>query len=67
MPSVFLRLSRATGKGILATEEEERVVTEGDVILIPAGEKHWHGATSDSEFSHIYVHKLGNVMTQLVD
>jgi quercetin dioxygenase-like cupin family protein len=55
------------GKGIVATEEEERVVTEDDVVLIPAGEKHWHGATTDSEFSHIYVTKAGSALTQLED
>ena len=43
------------GNGIVATEEEERFVTVGDVILFPAGEKHWHGATEESEFSHIYI------------
>ena len=41
------------GKGIVATEREEVVVTEGDTVLIPQGEKHWHGATPDSEFDHI--------------
>ncbi len=48
------------GKGIVATEQGESVVTVGDIILIPAGEKHWHGATQDSEFSHIYVVTAGN-------
>jgi quercetin dioxygenase-like cupin family protein len=52
------------GKGIVATEEEEKVVTEGDIILFPAGEKHWHGAAPDSEFSHLYLMKEGK-MTQL--
>lgn len=41
------------GKGIVATETEEVIVSEGDTALIPAGEKHWHGATQDSEFAHI--------------
>ena len=41
------------GTGIVATEDEERVVTVGEIIHIPAGEKHWHGATKDSAFSHI--------------
>jgi len=36
------------GKGIVATDNEEVVVNEGDVIIIPAGEKHWHGATEDA-------------------
>ncbi len=43
------------GKGIVATEKEEQTVVPGDVIFIAAGEKHWHGATKDSTFSHIYV------------
>jgi len=47
------------GRGIVATEEEERFVTNGDIVFIPAGEKHWHGATEGSEFSHIYVLKSG--------
>jgi quercetin dioxygenase-like cupin family protein len=41
------------GKGIVATEKEEFTVTPGTLILIPAGEKHWHGATKDSAFAHI--------------
>lgn len=53
------------GKGIVATEKEEKVVAVGDVILIPAGEKHWHGATDDSAFSHIFVTRLGSALTQL--
>ena len=53
------------GKGVVATEKEERVVTVGEVVLFPAGEKHWHGATKDSEFSHLVVTKVGVKMTQL--
>ncbi|MBI4282109.1 MAG: cupin domain-containing protein [Chloroflexi bacterium] len=41
------------GQGIVATEVEEHMVGVGDVIHIMAGEKHWHGATRDSAFSHI--------------
>lgn len=46
------------GKGVVATKEEERTVTTGDTILIPAGELHWHGATEDSVFSHLYVTRI---------
>ena len=53
------------GEGIIATEQEEKVITVGDIVLIPAGEKHWHGATADSEFAHIFVSKLGTQLTQL--
>jgi len=48
------------GKGVVATEREEKVVTVGDMVLIPAGEKHWHGSGGDSEFSHIFVVKKGD-------
>lgn len=43
------------GKGIVATEQEEIIVVPGDIIFIPPDEKHWHGATKDSAFSHLYV------------
>jgi quercetin dioxygenase-like cupin family protein len=55
------------GKGIVATEKGEKVVTVGEVILFPAGEKHWHGATKDSEFSHIVVTRVGGKTTQIED
>jgi quercetin dioxygenase-like cupin family protein len=47
------------GTGIVETEHEQRTVTIGDVILFPKREKHWHGATEDSEFSHIFITKAG--------
>lgn len=54
------------GTGICATESEQVVVvTVGDVIHFPAGEKHWHGATKDSSFAHIYVTGIGNKTTQV--
>lgn len=43
------------GVGIVATEEREFIVKVGDLIRIPAKMKHWHGATEDSTFSHIYI------------
>lgn len=44
------------GKGIVATREDEREVSEGDLVLFPAGEEHWHGTTEEAEssFSHVY-------------
>ena len=53
------------GTGIVATEDEERVVTVGEIIHIPAGEKHWHGATKDSAFSHLNVIGAGVETEQL--
>lgn len=43
------------GKGILATETEEHVVTPGAVVVIPPGEVHRHGATDDSAMAHISI------------
>ena len=53
------------GKGIVATEKEERIVTVGEIILFPAGEKHWHRATKDSEFSHLVITRAESKTTQL--
>lgn len=55
------------GKGIVATEQEEKIVGPGDIAFIPAGEKHWHGATKDSSFSHIYVVSSGSEMKDVKD
>lgn len=44
-----------TGEGIVATESEEHIVTQGDVIFIPPGVPHWRGASTHVEFSHIFV------------
>jgi quercetin dioxygenase-like cupin family protein len=43
------------GTGVVATDQEERTVSAGDVILIPAGENHWHGAPGQTPMSHITV------------
>jgi len=53
------------GKGVVATEEEKKVVTVGEIVLFPGGEKHWHGAAKDSEFSHIVITKAGVKVTQI--
>ncbi len=50
-----------SGRGIVATEKEEHVVTVGTVVFIPAREKHWHGATKESSFSHISILRPGQV------
>jgi len=47
------------GKGIVANENEECIVTQGTAIYIPAGERHWHGATEDSSFSHLSILRPG--------
>lgn len=39
--------------------KEAKELRPGDVINIPAGVKHWHGATPDSWFSHLTVEVPG--------
>jgi 4-carboxymuconolactone decarboxylase len=55
------------GKGVVATGEETVPVGPGDVIFIPAGERHWHGAAKGATFSHLYVISPDRKTTQLED
>ena len=43
------------GEGTIATEDEQREVRAGDFVLIPAGERHWHGASADAPMAHLAV------------
>lgn len=44
------------GKGYAQMEgQEAQLMKAGDVVVIPAGTKHWHGAAKDSQFTHISV------------
>lgn len=36
-------------------EKEPRKLQPGDVVHIPAGVKHWHGAAPDSWFTHLAI------------
>jgi quercetin dioxygenase-like cupin family protein len=47
------------GKGVVATETEEREITVGDVVHIKAGERHWHGSKGDAPMSHITITAAG--------
>lgn len=55
------------GTGVVGNREEERTVTEGDLILFPPGEEHWHGNSDDAEssFSHLFfiVERTGTTTT----
>ena len=39
--------------------QEARALRPGDVVNIPAGVKHWHGAAADSWFSHLAIEVPG--------
>ena len=47
------------GQGIVATETEKFMVSEGDVVTIPAGIWHWHGATRNTAMCHISIKRPG--------
>ena len=47
------------GRGIVASETEQREIAVGDVVHIKAGERHWHGARADSTLSHITITAAG--------
>jgi quercetin dioxygenase-like cupin family protein len=55
------------GTGVVATRSERRTVSEGDMIMFPPGEEHWHGTGTDAEspFSHVYfmVEEAGSTTT----
>ncbi len=48
------------GRGIVATETEKRIYSAGDVVTVPGGTWHWHGATRDQSMSHISIRQPGS-------
>ncbi len=49
-----------SGKGYYQEEGKDvQVLNEGDVVVIPANVKHWHGAQNDSWFSHLSIEVPG--------
>jgi quercetin dioxygenase-like cupin family protein len=53
------------GTGVVATDHEERTVTVGDIVLIPAGENHWHGAPGSTPMAHISIQAKDSTTTQI--
>lgn len=48
------------GQGFYQQENEPaRKLKPGDIVVIPANVKHWHGASKDSWFSHIAIEVTG--------
>ncbi|CAN5522819.1 cupin domain-containing protein [soil metagenome] len=43
------------GRGVIATAEDSTEVERGDVIVIPAGDLHWHGALVGETFTHLSI------------
>lgn len=48
------------GSGLVRTEDGATVrISPGDVVEAPPGERHWHGATSDSPMMHLSITSRG--------
>ncbi len=47
------------GFGIVADEEHEHHVSDGDIVHVPAGEVHWHGAAPAKDMAHLAIMKPG--------
>ena len=43
------------GEGIVAIEGQEYELKSGQVVAIPAGTPHWHGARDNVPFAHINI------------
>jgi quercetin dioxygenase-like cupin family protein len=48
-----------SGKGKVATEKEEYIVTPGTFVFFAPGERHVHGATKDSQFLQLTISNPG--------
>ena len=55
------------GSGILATESEQHQVRPGDVVFVPAGERHWHGAQAGASMTHVAVNLVGTTTIDEMD
>ena len=58
----ILIITEGTGK--VATDNEVVTVSQGDVVLIPGGENHWHGAPDDTAMANITVTVKGSETEQ---
>ena len=47
------------GAGVFVNDHETFPVTVGDVVIVPAGEDHWHGAPGATPMSHIAITAIG--------
>lgn len=54
-------LIATSGKGYVATESERHELEPGDVALIPAGTRHWHGANPGVAFTHLSILTPGHM------
>jgi quercetin dioxygenase-like cupin family protein len=58
----ILVITEGTGK--VATDDEVLEVSQGDMVVIPAGENHWHGAPDATAMAHITITVKGSQTEQ---
>lgn len=61
-------LIAGSGIGYVQIEGQPPIrVKEGDVVVVPAGKRHWHGAAPGRTFQHISITRKGqNVSTEWI-
>lgn len=58
-------LIAASGAGFVAADDERHAMRPGDVVFIPAGARHWHGAEEGETFTHLAILTPGH--TEILD
>ena len=53
------------GEGVVANDAAENRVAAGDIVHVPAGEVHWHGAAPGRDMAHLSI--LPPCRTEVVD
>lgn len=48
-------LQVVSGRCVVVTEDERRIVETGGFAIVPRGIWHWHGATADGPMCHISI------------
>ena len=48
-------LQVVSGRCVVVTETERRIVEAGQFAIVPRGTWHWHGATADGPMCHISI------------
>lgn len=66
-PGARAKFHITEGRGMITSEKETAAVGIGEIVFIPTGEKHWHGATKDSSFAYIDIRARDSITTQIED
>lgn len=48
-------LIATSGTGFVATDQERYPLEPGDIVFVPAGMRHWHGANLDTTLTHLSI------------